>query len=1434
MKQYVSEIKGLSAEMDKLGSVRIHVDASELDTPIKKYEALRELQQKMHDNPALVNTPAYDTLSDILVNAEKEINNIKADEQALANIDQANADAKVAQVQAEVDALMQKKGLIQDISNLNTDDLSQRQSSLMDMKNSLDPNAENYAQQIAYINDLLEQATNRKNQLYSGDVKVGDPVEVENLANSIDNTTQATNNLTNSMSDVANASSSATSQASSDFSNLGQTITQSTGEASSNMEKLDGNSLSNISTSLMDLNNLCEDVTHSAENIQNALNEADGYGNMSLISSLQEEQQEIENTKNFISELGSMTQEEFSGLPEVVRNSLGSFSEEGQKAQQALLGLQQQASHFSSMTFDGCNQQFQNLNKSINTVNSAIAEMKNTGTLTANTMTTLLSEIDGMASKLGKDGTLSMEALIAQQQELADASRQAYIDMQNSSNEYFQNVILADADKKAQMEAQMSAMMAQFGVEYQVDLSNYDNMNQAKADLERRLMTALATAWQQHISQLASKLLAMLQGFQTGLDTVKNAVNQAQVDYRHMSSSEFAGASNYALVDGVSPEAFAKMTKEGSRRYKKGIKEAGVQLDNFSTSLGGASDALANLGNFWKNFDSSFSTPNIDYSAGSGGTTGGYNTNKNKSPSSSGGGSSSKGNKGSSKSSERDKDREAEEQAKAKYTYIKQYYQEVVNDILKGGDNVDKALSKNQALAEKYSALGDYDKLKDVNKEVLALKEKSVTQTKAMDKQLNDLLYVMKVKLQKTNLFEGIDLNKLTESQLAKVKQDLETRIAQADKKKDYETQYKLEQQLALVEEIGGVYLDTLDKRKELQADYYTKELEYLQEVTDQIKKTYERKEQDYEWKDKTIELKMKVLVDDSSLQGNKQAMEDFKQIQQLREQSITDSKNKQKDLEKELQELRKAGYKEEADEIREIKNKWLEAYEERLDKIKEYAEAKRQAEIDSLNYEADEIDYNKGYIKNLLDLTVQMLKQQYNDKKDALKEQYDLEKDKYKKEYELAKKALNDKLDLIKKEADAKKKALKKEQKNRKYNQDLSEKQSEVAKLKAKLDELSLDTSVSGKKKYKEVYKEYVEAVKDLDDLQYDHSVDMQEEAIDEIKDKLEEQTKNELENLEQKYKEEEDLRKKAYEKEKKQYEDLLKKKGDLYKKANELIRNDESQLYQDLKDYALEYTDTTKAEFEDLWTKAYEGLDRYGSKSESVMDILESMTKRALELKDALRDIGNTSYKDYLGDYEDDYNADEQIPDREPDPPKQQETSDYDKKCDERDRKIQKMIDLGQQAQGADKATKERIHSQQQSIASQIGAWWSASKQQWWITIKGKDMPIRDAIGVRHTGLETGEVGGRKGKFKLKANEELNKLQRGEIVLTPKQSENIVENAKKLAKRNVENGHVSVTLDMHDFNVTQDSLKDFKDLIRIEVPKVINKSLRDKGIKR
>ncbi|MGL5764349.1 MAG: hypothetical protein ACRCX8_01785, partial [Sarcina sp.] len=145
---------------------------------------------------------------------------------------------------------------------------------------------------------------------------------------------------------------------------------------------------------------------------------------------------------------------------------------------------------------------------------------------------------------------------------------------------------------------------------------------------------------------------------------------------------------------------------------------------------------------------------------------------------------------------------------------------------------------------------------------------------------------------------------------------------------------------------------------------------------------------------------------------------------------------------------------------------------------------------------------------------------------KDAYKEQLNTAKEIEDKITQMYKKQIQDRIDAMNKETEAKKKALKEQQDAyNKYRDDVDyqnsydDKMSEITDLERQLEIAMKDTSLNGQKKVKELQKLLADAQKELDKLTQQKIDSEINDAFDKESDRLEEENKQNIEELEKEW---------------------------------------------------------------------------------------------------------------------------------------------------------------------------------------------------------------------------------------------------------------------------------------------------------------------------
>lgn len=250
-----------------------------------------------------------------------------------------------------------------------------------------------------------------------------------------------------------------------------------------------------------------------------------------------------------------------------------------------------------------------------------------------------------------------------------------------------------------------------------------------------------------------------------------------------------------------------------------------------------------------------------------------------------------------------------------------------------------------------------------------------------------------------------------------------------------------------------------------------------------------------------------------------------------------------------------------------EDRNTMIKYYEELINKAEEYNQANIDGAMDYLEVQQT--------IKDTQEEFLNLLKDQLNETKDNLDSVLDLVKDMIKQEAEDMIDALEDQSDAYAKIIELKKKSLKLAERERSYQDGIKDRTKEIADLQARIDSLSMDDSREAQLEKQKLLEELAKLQEDLNDYQHDHSIESQQDALDEDLENFQDQIDDKIDEI----------------------QDFLDEEGRLTQEALDRIDQQGEALFDDLLDYALKYTDTTRAELEKMWADAMEAAKKYGS---------------------------------------------------------------------------------------------------------------------------------------------------------------------------------------------------------------------------------------------
>ena len=235
------------------------------------------------------------------------------------------------------------------------------------------------------------------------------------------------------------------------------------------------------------------------------------------------------------------------------------------------------------------------------------------------------------------------------------------------------------------------------------------------------------------------------------------------------------------------------------------------------------------------------------------------------------------------------------------------------------------------------------------------------------------------------------------------------------------------------------------------------------------------------------------------------------------------------------------------------------------------------QSAIEDLKSELE--DMQNG-VNDIIEYVMDMLKQRINDQIDALNDM----KEAYASIIELRKEAL----DAAKEESD--------------YEDQVSEKIKEIAKLQERINALSLDDSRDAQAQKVSLEEEMSALQKELADIQGDYAREAQQSALDDMQEAYEKQKDEEIEAL----------------------EDTISSYQKLYDMAIDYINNHWDTLYSELISWNYEYGSVLNEGISDAWSQCEAAAQRYGS---SVQSMLEGLKSEIASLQSQLDNLGSGS---------------------------------------------------------------------------------------------------------------------------------------------------------------------------------------------------------------
>ena len=333
-----------------------------------------------------------------------------------------------------------------------------------------------------------------------------------------------------------------------------------------------------------------------------------------------------------------------------------------------------------------------------------------------------------------------------------------------------------------------------------------------------------------------------------------------------------------------------------------------------------------------------------------------------------------------------------------------------------------------------------------------------------------------------------------------------------------------------------------------------------------------------------------------------------------------------------------------------------LDAMQDNYNAQKDNIEANRDAALDSIEDQIDALRDQKDAQDDMYDAQIDALR----DAQDAQDKIYEDQID-----------ALEDELDAYNKIIDAQIEMIRLKEEQHDYENELADKQKEVADIEAQLAELGLDDSIEAQKQRLELEEELAEKKEELEEFQHDKNIEDQitalenekkqyeeeqqaaidrieaeKEAYDEMisvkiegiqkakeafddsieaeinalqdqKDRMQDYYDSQLANLQRNY----EADRAAAEAQKERIQAQINDEASLRQQAIELIEGRSQEFYNRLIEWNRQYGTGIDADVTLKWNNAYAALEAFGGKQFDVLDVMNNLTVAADGFNESLR---------------------------------------------------------------------------------------------------------------------------------------------------------------------------------------------------------------------
>lgn len=518
--------------------------------------------------------------------------------------------------------------------------------------------------------------------------------------------------------------------------------------------------------------------------------------------------------------------------------------------------------------------------------------------------------------------------------------------------------------------------------------------------------------------------------------------------------------------------------------------------------------------------------------------------------------------------------------------YLTQGFDDAMKEILSKSDKLEREIEQANAKILNAQLLGNTEEELALQKQLEGMYDSRIELEKEKSIALIGLRKKVSTELGKQNLdvLKGINLESITEKQLADINRKIDEQIDKANKAKNDKLANLLKIQQDMINEHLKAILDANNNINSISLNVRKLENESIEKSIELLERKYEIESAISSQKTKDLEYEQMLYEKDS---------QEYIDIERKKLDVIHSERQRAEDM---YNTLREDGYGSEMEIVKKYHDLWYE-YNVKIRQM-QMETAKRNKDNELKNLKEKQV-----HTEQLISMTMDMLRSQYQEERELIEKNSKAKQD-----------ALNKELEGYRKIINERKKALQDEVKKEDYQEKLEQYNKELSDMKSQAVLLGKDETAVAE--YEKLLEDIVKKESELKKYQRDYNLGLQQESLDKELSQYEDKIKSEIDKLEDQKKDELSV-----------IDRTLKNEVRLREEAIRLIERKNKNLFNQLNKWAEENGTKTKEEIEKAWNGAYDAISEYNN---GQLDVLDTLTLIA----DKIKEVENSSWTDWSYD--------------------------------------------------------------------------------------------------------------------------------------------------------------------------------------------------------